>query len=509
MHRQLHWRGPLATSYPAAVGLVVCALVPYLMLSAAVLTLAPVLTAGLHLSKATLYLTVSLSTAGYAVGTVLAVQFAVHRPQRRMLLVYMGLFLIASVLVAAAPNGGVFIGGFIVQGLCTSLMLIAAVPPLVIGWPPQKMPITGMVMNLCVFGAVAIGPTLGALFAAAKSWRPLFWIVAAVALLACLFAALTFEDQPAQDRKAPIDALAIAFAVLGCGAAFFGAAELESGTVDASSLAPLIAGVSLIVALVVHQYEMPNPLMPVKQIATTLPTMGIVIAMCVSAGAFGLMELVVVDLEKRTMPSEIATVFLPEFGAAVLTAVVFGALFRTRYTPVLALSGTVALAASAALLALTGDRGTAIVALGTGLLGIGIGASVSPALFLAGFSLRSAQIQRVFAFIELLRGVAAFLFAPILVYLAIAALSSSDGVVICEWICCGLAVLGGLLGLVIFLTGGSGLQVPDLKAWQQGEPAWRSPRLFGRPSQPRPQSTHAPDGRRRRARVASAPYGGR
>jgi hypothetical protein len=58
-----------------------------------------------------------------------------------------------------------------------------------------------------------------------------------------------------------------------------------------------------------------------------------------------------------------------------------------------------------------------LVAAGSALIGLGVGAS-SPALFLAGFSLRSAQIQRLFALIELLRGVTAFLVAPILLYLA-------------------------------------------------------------------------------------------
>lgn len=36
-------RGPLADSYPAAVALVVCALVPFLLLTGAVLPLAPLL----------------------------------------------------------------------------------------------------------------------------------------------------------------------------------------------------------------------------------------------------------------------------------------------------------------------------------------------------------------------------------------------------------------------------------------------------------------------------------
>ena len=67
-------RGPLADSYPAAVALVVSALVPFLLLTSAVLPLAPLVSKSLHLSTAALDITTGLSDAGYAVGTVLAVQ---------------------------------------------------------------------------------------------------------------------------------------------------------------------------------------------------------------------------------------------------------------------------------------------------------------------------------------------------------------------------------------------------------------------------------------------------
>ena len=98
-------RGPVADSYPAAVALVVCALVPFLLLTSAVLPLAPLISKDLHLSTAALDITTGLSDAGYAVGTVLAVQFAVHLPARRMLLGCVTAFLAAAVLAAWARTG--------------------------------------------------------------------------------------------------------------------------------------------------------------------------------------------------------------------------------------------------------------------------------------------------------------------------------------------------------------------------------------------------------------------
>ena len=61
-------------------------------------------------------------------------QFAQHLPQRRLLVGYAALLVIGSILAAAAQNPAMFITGHVLQGLCTSLMLIAAVPPLALGF---------------------------------------------------------------------------------------------------------------------------------------------------------------------------------------------------------------------------------------------------------------------------------------------------------------------------------------------------------------------------------------
>ena len=112
----------------------------------------------LHLSERALELTTAMSYAGYAVGTVISVQLAQHLRQRRMLLLYVTLFVVAAVVAAAAPTPGLWVAAFVLMGLCTSLMLIAAVPPLVIGFGADKVASTGVIMNLCIFGAVAAGP---------------------------------------------------------------------------------------------------------------------------------------------------------------------------------------------------------------------------------------------------------------------------------------------------------------------------------------------------------------
>ena len=95
-------QGPLAGRYPAVAAMVTLALIPYLALSAAFDPLVPIISEQLHMSAQALSLSSGLGNAAYAVGTVLAVQFAQHLPQRRMMLLYAVLLVVGSVLSAAA-----------------------------------------------------------------------------------------------------------------------------------------------------------------------------------------------------------------------------------------------------------------------------------------------------------------------------------------------------------------------------------------------------------------------
>lgn len=474
-------KGPLANSYLSAVALVVFALTPYLVLSTALAPITPLLGKSLGLSRQALELTNGMADAAYAFGTVAAVQLAVHLRGRRMLVLYATLFLIGSILAATAWTPGLFIAGRVLQGLCTSLMLIAAVPPLVVGWPVSKMPWTGATMNMCIFGAVALGPVVGGVQAGSGGWRLLFWIIAGLGALALLFSLLTFEDQEPQDKSAPWDWVAQVLAGLGCAAAFFGASELQTHPMlSVIVFLPLVAGVALIVALVTYEYGIERPLMPMKKIATTFPVAGILVAMCAGAASVALIELTQTAFQSKVSPTHLGMLFWPEFGGAVFAAAVFAALFRTRFVPVLVLAGMLLLSAGAVVLTGVASGGQALVIVGSGLVGLGVGWSVSPALFMSGWSLASAQIQRVFALIELLRGVAAFMVAPILMHLAQTVSSKQPaGIQASMWVCFGIAAGGGILAAAIFALGRARLQAPDLQRWEHGEePAIESPPLL-------------------------------
>jgi len=95
--------GPLAGRYPAAAAMVILFLTPYLALSSAFPPVGRIIATQLHMSLQAVNLTSSMANAGYAAGTVLAVQFSQLLPQRRMLLLY-GTMLVAGSVLAAATS---------------------------------------------------------------------------------------------------------------------------------------------------------------------------------------------------------------------------------------------------------------------------------------------------------------------------------------------------------------------------------------------------------------------
>jgi MFS family permease len=477
-------KGPLAGRYPAVAAMVLLALIPFLALSAALGPLTPIISAQLHMSAQLFSLSSGLGNAAYALGTVLAVQFAQHLPQRRMLLVYAVVLVVGSVLAASAQNAAMYMTGHILQGMATSMLLIAAVPPLAIGFPRDKLRTTAVIMNMCIFGAVALGPFVGGVQAGANAWRPLFWIVAGISALALLFAVLTFDDAPPVNPDSPLDLPAIGLAAVGCIAAFVGTAELTSHRfLSVSVLLPLLGGLAVIVALVIYQFRAAQPLLTIRSMLTSsIPVAGIVVALFAAAASVSVTVLTAAVLSERYSAEHVGLLFLPELAGAVISAVAFGVVITRREIHYLPLAGMFFIAVGILIFRVEVPASQPLALIGSAVTGLGLGATVAPALFVAGFSLPAMSLQRVFAIVELLRAVAAFMIAPIFAHFASTASGGLDaGTGDALWVGLGLALGGAALGVLIYVLSGARPQAPDIDGFLAGpDSAWPSPRLLDR-----------------------------
>jgi hypothetical protein len=302
--------------------------------------------------------------------------------------------------------------------------------------------------------------------------------------VALLLAVLTFEDAPPADPTSPRDPLALGMAGVGCVAAFFGASMLTSHAfLSPIAIIPLIGGLAVIVLLIVYQATAKNPLLTIRDMLTsTIPVAGIVLALLAAAASVSATALTAEALAGQYSPLHLGLLYLPELGGAVITAFALGIVITRRSIHFLPLVGMAFLAAGILVFRIDVPASEATTLLGSFLTGIGLGATVAPALFVAGFALRATNLQRVFAIVELMRAVAAFLIAPIFAHFAVNVGGGFDhGVGIVLWIGFVLAILGGIVPVVLYWLGGARTEKPDIEGFLGGEgPAYESPPLLAR-----------------------------
>jgi hypothetical protein len=265
-------------------------------------------------------------------------------------------------------------------------------------------------------------------------------------------------------------------------AAFYGASELLTHRfLDVQTFAPLVGGLALIVALIVSQSRAKRPLLTIRSMLTsTVPVAGIVVALAAAAASVTATDLTATALAPHYTPLHLGLLFLPELAGALLTAVALGVVLKRRELHYLPLVGMGFLAAGIAVFRIQVPPTQALTLIGSGLTGIGLGAAVAPALFVAGFSLSAANLQRVFAIVELLRAVAAFMIAPVFAHFATTVGGDArTGTGIVLWIGLGIAVGGAAAAVLLYALGNARPQTPDLERFMNGQgPAWYSPPLL-------------------------------
>ena len=295
-----------------------------------------------------------------------------------------------------------------------------------------------------------------------------------------MLALATFEDVPPANPDSPRDFPAIGLATVGCVAAFTGAAELTThGFTDPEVIVPLLGGLALIVLLVVYECLIPRPLLMIRTLLTSsIPVAGIVVALFAAAASVSATGLTAGVL--KGSPLHIGVLYLPEVAGAIISAIALGVVIRRRSLHYLPLVGMLLLAAGIAMFRIEVPSSDALTLVGSGLTGLGLGATVAPALFVAGFSLAGASLQRVLALVELFRAVAAFMLAPIFAHFAADDFGNLiNGTAVSLWIGLGLALGGALIGIAVYVFSGARPQAADFDIFLEGNtPAWYSPPLL-------------------------------
>lgn len=482
--QQEHWQHRFFSPYSLAVLLSLLALSPFIVLTTATQSVTDLIGQSLHASPTTLQVGSGFANAGYALGAVVASDLAQRYVQRHLFLAYEALFVAASLLAALAPTTWAFLVGHILQGAATGLLLVAALPPLILRFPSARLPLTVAFVNIGLFGAIALGPFFGSVFAAAGTWRWLFAAAAALGALGWAAGWFGYEVWPPMQPDLKLDVPVFPLAVASTFLPFLGSAlAMKVGFGAPLFWAPIAAGVAALVVMIVYQFRRSEPLMPVRALSSSLPVVGTVGAM-LGGGAFvAALSLVSLALKQRGVSLLVGGVELLPLVVGVGIAALLFRRYITRPTlPLLAGSGLVGVMAGiGVLLPVTWSASPSwAIPVAAVLLGYGAGAAVSPGLFLAGLGVESQKIGRAFALIELLRSEAAFLLAPVLVVLA-QHIGGLTGVRTTLLVALAVAALGLALSVFVYVGSGTRPHPADIRSWlEDGGQALHSPPVLAR-----------------------------
>jgi MFS family permease len=459
-------------------------LCPFIVLTTAFSLVAGVITADLHTSMFLAMLSNALANAAYAFGAVTAADLVLRLPQRWLFCGCEALFIAGSLLCATASGIAAFTVGRVLQGVSTGILLVVGLPPLITSFSSGKLPLSGLFVNLGLFGMVTLGPVAGGLAAGAGAWRALFYAIAALGALGLAVGWAGYGHEQAPSPRVGFDSTAIPLALGATFLPFFAVSWLpRGGYTSVGFLAPLLVGVLMLLALIGVQFAKKRALMPVGPISNTLPVVGIGVA-CVAGGVFTvLLELTITYLTTVLgyPPGLTGGLLAPLLLGLAAGAVLFKRLLPSRWLPVLALSGMGAVGLAAILLlGLTPATAIPITVAAAVCLGFGAGAAVAPGLFMGGLSVPSSKIGPTFALVELLRSEAAFILAPILAYVAETTLPTlAAGVQLSAGVSLGVIMVATPTLVGMLLAGATRPHRPDLQGWLSGDlPAYHSPRLI-------------------------------
>ncbi len=255
---------------------------------------------------------------------------------------------------------------------------------------------------------------------------------------------------------------------------------------SAAVAVPLAIGLLRFILLMVVEYHKQEPLAPVAMMWSTFPVIGALVAM-IGGGTFvSYVELTIQFLIKikHSTPLSAGVSFWPQIVGVALSATRLQLIFGSRFLPLLAYGGMLLLVAGGALLLFEAYDSRSYLLAAIGLLGLGAGATVSPGLFLAGLSLQAQFIGHILALVEIVRSVADFILAPVMMRVAVESSEKSGATL-------GLAgpheavavtllitLARAIVVIALHIAGACGLPRPDLQAWlKQNRSAIVSPRL--------------------------------
>ncbi|MFN8201977.1 MAG: MDR family MFS transporter [Solirubrobacteraceae bacterium] len=185
---------------------------------------------------------------------------------RRVWLVSVALFVSGSVLCGLAWDLGSLIVFRVLQGLGGGMVMPIGMILITQAAGPQRVGRVMSIIGVPMLLGPVLGPVLGGLIVDHMSWRWIFFVNVPVGLVGIAMGLRWLPRVNPSDHPGRLDWRGFALLSPGLGLTVFGLAETSThaGLGATSAWLPLVAGLGLVAAFVVHSLRAPRPLIDVR-----------------------------------------------------------------------------------------------------------------------------------------------------------------------------------------------------------------------------------------------------
>lgn len=316
--------------------------------------------------------------------------------RRRVFLIGIAWFAIASLVCATAPNIGLLIAARVLQGVGGALLTPGSLAILEASFAPaERGRVIGAWSGL---GAVAsaVGPPLGGFLITAFSWRLIFLINAPIAAAVIFVSLRHVPESRDPEATGSIDIAGSALTITALVGLSYGLIQgTANGWNSSAVLAALVVGAVALVVFVVVELRVRAPIVPLTIFRSLQFSSTNVVTLFIYGVLGGILFLLPIELQQvaRYSPTEAGASFLPLTVLMVLLSSRSGAL-SARIGPRLQMSvGPLIVAAGLAMLARVDSGGNYVLEVLPAVLlfGLGLATTVAP---LTATALSSAPAER-------------------------------------------------------------------------------------------------------------------
>jgi EmrB/QacA subfamily drug resistance transporter len=251
-----------------------------------VTTALPVIRKDLHATVESLEWTVNAYTLTFAVLLLTGAALGDRFGRRRMLVVGLGIFTLASAAAALAPSAGVLIAARAVQGVGGAIVTPLTLTILSAGVPANRRGAFIGAWSGIAGLAVAFGPVLGGAVVSGISWHWIFWLNVPIGLALIPLARLRLQETYGPTNRLDFPGLGLASAGL-FGIVWGLVRGNGQGWASTEIVTALIAGAILVVAFILWELRAEAPMLPMRFFRNRVFALANVASLLMFFGMFG------------------------------------------------------------------------------------------------------------------------------------------------------------------------------------------------------------------------------